>query len=78
MFICLDIPFSEGDTPKFFNDEIGAKQYFTGSGVTVSDKDGIGSTEFTFINNDCKFNVEQIDKKYQILSLFPSFPDFLL
>ena len=30
----------------------------------MSDKAGIGSTEFAFINNDCKFNVEQINKKY--------------
>ena len=59
----------EGETKfktmtKFFNDEIGASEYFTGSGVTFSDKAGIGSTEFALINNDCKFNVEQINKSY--------------
>lgn len=42
----------------------GANDYFTGSGVTVSDKAGIGSNEFALINNDCNFNVEQINRTY--------------
>lgn len=49
---------------KFFNDEIGASEYFSGAGVTVSDKAGIGSNEFALINNDCNFNVEQINNSY--------------
>lgn len=49
---------------KFLKDEIGANEYFTGSGVTVSDRAGIGSNEFALTNNDCKFNVEQINKTY--------------
>ena len=49
---------------KFLKDEIGANEYFTGSGVTVSDRAGIGSNEFALTNNDCKFNVEQINRTY--------------